>query len=226
MRWTQGMAYGAMHQNQTQSRAPLSRGAHSKGHRPSTLRNEPAPLGRGAHSKGHCPPTLTNEPAPSDKGAHTKGHCPSTLTIEPAPLGRGDHTKGHRHSALTNELAPLGQQAHPKGHCLSTLTTEPGLLGVPTGTPNKPLSFFFLTNELAPLGRGSPSKGHTHSVGGRLPPHSFDFALTKAWNTIRRRSPSKLAQCGTRTPKNLISHLSRTLLWVVLPSRTVSAYTH
>ena len=56
-------------------------------------------------------------------------------------------------------------------------------------------------------------------------PYSSDFALTTAWNTIRRRPPSKLAEWGTRTPKNLNCYLSRTLPWVVLPSRTASACT-
>jgi len=64
--------------------------------------------------------------------------------------------------------------------------------------------------------------------GGRLPPCSSDFALTTAWNTVchGRRPPNKLAKWGTRTLKNLNCYLSRTLRWVVLPSRTVSAYTH
>jgi len=68
--------------------------------------------------------------------------------------------------------------------------------------------------------------GPTPSAGGRLPPFSSDFTPTTAWNTIRCRPPSKLAKWGTRTPKNLKCYLSRTLLLVVLPSRTVSAYTH
>jgi len=69
--------------------SPIRQGGTPKG---PTLTNEPAPSGRGAHPKGHYPSTLTNEPATSGRGAHPKGHRPSTLTYEPAPSGRG-HTQ-------------------------------------------------------------------------------------------------------------------------------------
>jgi len=37
--------------------------------------------------------------------------------------------------------------------------------------------------------------------------NNFAFTLTTTWNTVRRRSPSKLAKWGTPTPKNLNCYL-------------------
>jgi len=72
-----------VHQNQAQSRAPLGRGAHRKGHCSSTLTNE----GRGEHPKGHRHSIRTNQPVPLGRGSPSKGHHSFILSHEPAPLG-------------------------------------------------------------------------------------------------------------------------------------------
>jgi len=96
LRWRRAMAYGAMHQNQAQARAPLDRGAPLKGHCPSTLTNEPAPLGRGAaaNPKGQCNSIFTNQTVPCVKGHHPKVIV-VPLSHTNLPHQAGKHKKGY-----------------------------------------------------------------------------------------------------------------------------------